>query len=373
MQNTSVSGEKTNRTGLRKRAGLAFAGALLCAAISHAAVVAPNPNSPLKTKKVLVLTGGQLQDHGPAKDASLTNLQALAAKVPFNLTIGNPLTLTDASLAPYDIIVFNYFFETQLASVLPDASKTAFINWLKKAGHGYVGYHTSGANEYAKAEWTWYQDNVTGMRYALHGNGTPQGIITKTTDAGVLANPIMEGLPNTYTANDEWYDYLPESMVFTNGSKVMFYLSNASTMTPPRLPSPIHPVAWFREDANKVRYFYTPFGHTSDGANSDWFKSIVLRALEYVSGDPVTTVITPGTQSNLLSGSSAYIAAGQELAIDIPGNYRLSVWSPEGRRLASVAGNGKRSYALAPFKKPGVYVVTLDSKTAKVSQRIAVY
>ncbi|MDB5050940.1 MAG: hypothetical protein JWO30_4011 [Fibrobacteres bacterium] len=373
MQNAAVPGGKMKLKTVRERIGLAFALVLMGAVLTQAAVVAPNPNSPLKTKKVLLLSGGQPQAHGPAKDATLTNLQALAAKVPFNMTVGNPLNLTDAYLAGFDIIIFNYFFETQLNTVFPDASKNAFIAWLKKPGKGYVGYHTSGANEYAKDEWAWYQDNVTGMRYALHGSGTPEGIISKTTDAAILASPIMEGLPSTYSAQDEWYDYQTDSKVFTDGSKVMFYLSNASTMSPPRLPSPIHPVAWFREDANKVRYFYTPFGHTADGANSDWFKSLILRALEYVSGDPVTSVITPGTQSNLLSGSSAYIAAGQALAIDIPGNYRLSVWSPEGRRLASVSGNGKRSYALAPFKKPGIYVVTLDSKTAKVSQRIAVY
>jgi type 1 glutamine amidotransferase len=352
---------------------MALAILLIGAVLSQAAVVAPNPNSPLKTKKVLLLTGGQVQGHGPAKDATLTNLQALAAKVPFNLTIGNPLTLTDAYLAGFDIIIFNYFFETQLTSVFPDASKNAFIAWLKKPGKGYVGYHTSGANEYAKAEWTWYQDNVTGMRYALHGNGTPEGIITKTTDAAILANPIMEGLPSTYTAQDEWYDYDADSKVFSDSSKVMFYLSNASTMTPPRLPSPIHPVAWYRQDANGTRYFYTPFGHTQDGANSDWFKSIVLRALEYVSGDPVTSVITLNTQSNVMAQTSAHLAAGQALPIDIPGKYRISIWSTGGRRLASVNGEGKASYSLAPFKKTGVYIVTISGKTARISQRIQIF
>jgi type 1 glutamine amidotransferase len=355
---------------------LAVAGLLLAAFAMHAAhavPVNPNPNSPLKTKKVLVLTGGAAQDHGPAKDASLTNLQALAAKVPFSLTVGNPLSLTDANLAAYDIIVFNYFFETQLANIFPEASKTAFMNWLKKPNKGWVGYHTAGANEYAKNEWTWYQDNVTGMRYALHGNGTPEGIMTKTTDAAVLSNPIMEGLPNTYTAQDEWYDYTPESKLFTDGSKVMYYLSNASTMTPPRLPTPIHPVAWFREDANKTRYFYSPFGHTQAGANSDWFKSIVLRALEYVSGDPGGVAITLGTPSNLLVGTPAYLAKGQALPIDIPGKYKVTVWSQDGRNLASVAGEGKRSYALAPFAKPGIYIVTVASKAAPISHRIAIY
>ncbi len=356
-----------------KYSRLASAWLLVAALSAQAAPVEPNPNSPLKTKKVLVLSVDADQGHAPAKSASLSHLQALAAKVPFSLTVGNPLNLTDAGLAAYDIIVFNYFFETQLAAVFPEASKTAFMNWLKKPGKGWLGFHNSGANEYATNEWTWYQDNVTGMRYALHGTGTPEGVMTRTTDAAVLASPIMAGLPDTYTAQDEWYDYLPESKLFTDGSKVMYYLSNAAAMTPPRQPYPVHPVAWFREDANKTRYFFTPFGHTQAAVNSDWFKSIVLRALEYVSGDPVTISLTPATRSNLLSAVPALLAKGQALPIDIPGRYSVTVWSPDGRKLASVEGEGKGSYNLAPFTLPGSYIVTVSSTAAPISHRISVY
>jgi hypothetical protein len=41
--------------------------------------------------------------------------------------------------------------------------------------------------------------------------------------------------------------------------------------------------------------------------------------------------------------------------------------------LATVAGEGKRSYDLAPLKQAGVYIVTVDSPAAKVSQRISIY
>ena len=121
-----------------KYSRLASAWLLLAALSAQAAPVEPNPSSPLKTKKVLVLSVDADQGHAPAKNASLSHLQALAAKVPFSLTVGNPLNLTDAGLAAYDILVFNYFFETQLAAVFPEASKTAFMNWLKKPGKGWL-------------------------------------------------------------------------------------------------------------------------------------------------------------------------------------------------------------------------------------------
>ncbi len=325
----------------------------------QSAVVNPDPNSRLKNKKVLVLTGGDVMDHGPARDATLANLQALATKIPFTLVAGNPLALTDASLANSDIIVFNYFFQSEVASVFPDSSKAAFQRWLKKSGHGWVGYHTSGANEYAKAEWIWFQDNVTGMRYSLHASGTPQAKITKTTDTKILTSPIMSGLPAEYSAQDEWYDYQTDSKLFSDGSKVMYYLSDAATMTPPRLPNPIHPVAWFREDTNKVRYFFTPMGHTLATASSDWFQSVLLRALEYVSGDPTLGTLASPTSFHRFSTASARFCSGSTL--DRPESHHTA-WTPDGRHRKIFSGEANDR--ATSFGHSGVFLFTSDSSAS---------
>src|SRR6185295_3145138 len=115
--------------------------------------------------------------------------------------------------------------------------------WLRKGKKGYVGYHTSGANEWAANEWRNYQDSVTGMRYALHGNGVPNGTVEITKDAAVLAQPIMKGLIDKFTATDEWYEYTTDSKIFDAAWnwKIMYYLTSVDN---PRSPAPPnHPTA----------------------------------------------------------------------------------------------------------------------------------
>jgi type 1 glutamine amidotransferase len=365
-----------NAIGIRVPA-LGLAALLLTAVMAPAQMVTPDECSPLKERKVLVLPGN---GHDGPRNATLTNLKALADKVHFTIKAdGNALTLTDAVLNDYDIVVFNYFFRTQDPAVFPQASKDAFMRWLKKGKKGYVGYHTSGANEWSVAEWRDYQDSVTGMRYALHGEGTPSGTVEKTKDAAVLAMPIMKGLPASYTTSDEWYEYNTDSKIFDPAWKWKIMYNLASVAAPRSPAPPNHPAAWFREDEKGTRYFYATFIHTQDGANSDFFKSVLLRALEYVAGPTpesyascVTAIQSPGAAKSLNPGL-AFITTSRELRVDLDGAYRLSVFSPKGRALYTVDGAGRKSYHPAPFAKPGLYVVKVTDAARSYVRKIMVY
>lgn len=342
---------------------------------TEAQVVQPNPSSTLKSKKVLVLEGGSISgDHLASRTATWANLQAMAMKVGFSLTKSDAKSLTETSLTQYDIVVFNYFFETHTETAFPTASKNAFQAWLAKGKKGYVGYHTSGANEYSKQEWLWYQDNVTFMRYALHGSGTPQGTVDKTTDATISGLPIMQGLPARFTAEDEWYEYENNSKIFdtTMNIKVMYYLTNAEAIN--RAPNPIHPVAWFREDpANRNRYFYSTFVHGGEGANTEWFKGILLRALEYVAGEPPTTIITMNGDAMIANRGLTYISNSRSLHINIDGDHTLAIYSASGKLLSHQTGSGSRTYHPQAFLQAGIYTVRLESKHRNLSQRVMVY
>lgn len=357
---------------------LGFAVFAMGAGNGAAQMVTPDQCSPLKEKKVLVLPGN---GHDGPRNATLTNLRNMATQVGFTIKAdGNALTLTDQVLAEYDIVVFNYFFGTQTTSNFPQAAKDAFMRWLKKGKKGYVGYHTSGANEWATNEWRDYQDSVTGMRYALHGSGTPTGTVTKTTNTDVLAHPIMKGLPNTFTGADEWYEYNTDSKIFIPAWnwKIMYYLTSVAS---PRSPGPPnHPAAWFREDPNGTRYFYSIFIHTQDGANSDFFKSVLLRALEYVAGPTppnypspcVTTISSPGAAAATQPGL-AFITSGRELRVDQEGAYRVSIWNADGKHLETLEGAGSRSFFPSAFAKQGLYVVTVDNGARRFTQKFLIY
>lgn len=371
------------KDGFYKLSGWKFASlAAILAAwapdFARAQMVTPDQCSPLKDKKVLVLPGN---GHDQPRNATLNNLRAMATQVGFTIKAdGNPLALTDALLNEYDIIVFNYFFNTQSNSYFPQASRDAFMRWLKKGKKGYVGYHTSGANEWDANEWRAYQDSVTGMRYALHGSGTPTGTVSRTTDPEVLAHPIMKGLPATFTGSDEWYEYKTDSKIFDPAWNwnIMYYLTSVSS---PRSPGPPnHPAAWFREDNLGTRFFYAIFIHTQDGANSDFFKSILLRALEYVAGPTpagypspcVTSISTPGGAAATQPGLS-FITNNRQLRVELDGDYKMSIWSPEGRELFSLEGSGKKTYSPAPLRNPGLYFINIQTATRTFTQKIMVY
>jgi hypothetical protein len=361
--------------GLWSRHAIGAAAALAFATgqAAEAQVVAPNPDSPLKTKRVMVLEGGNTTgDHAQARDNTYRNLQAMATQIGFTLSKGDPKTLNATILNNVDILVFNYFFETQLNTVFPQAGRDAFMAWLKKGGKGYVGYHTSGANQWPN-EWPAYQDSVTLMRYDLHGSGIPQGTVNKTTDPAIANSWMMAGLPATFNAIDEWYEYAAESKVFDNtfNVKVWYNLANAQALN--RKPFPNHPVAWSREDAVKSRYFYATFVHTGAGANTDWFKGVILRALEYVSGDPISSPIKANGDGILTNRGLSYITNSRALQVDLMDDYELSVWSTEGRQVYSIRSYGKATFAPPPFRNPGLYTVRLESRSGSFVQRIMVY
>jgi type 1 glutamine amidotransferase len=341
--------------------------ALAAAPPAVAAVVDPGSCSTLKDKKVLVLPGNS---NYQSMAATLQNLKTMAAKVPFSKTVGDPLKLSDAVLAGYDIIVFNYFFKTQSSEVFPDSCKAAFMRWLKLGNKAYVGYNTSGANEWSRDEWRDYQDSVTGMRFALHGSGTPQGRVEATADSAVLASPIMQGLPDHLSMSDEWYEYQLDSKIFDPAMnwKFMYYLANAQAINRSP-PSPNHPVAWFRTDGNGTRYFYTTMGWSPDFVNGDFFKSLLLRALEFGAGYDCSTAIA---NSNAGGKTGLHVTVNRELRVDLDGAYRMSVWSPVGRRLLAAEGSGGRSFSLASIQRKGLCVVKIDTKSGSFTRKILI-
>ncbi len=334
---------------------------------AQAQMVAPNPLSPLKSKKVLVLEG-TAAGHEASKLAAWTNLQTMQTAVGFTLEKGDATKLTAAMLAKYDIIVFNYFFHTELPDQFPDAAKNAFIGWLKLPHKGYVGYHTSGANEWSKAEWPWYQDNVTSMRYIVDHPDIPEGTITKTTDPAVLSNPILKDLPASYTAKDEWYQFDTLGTTYPQ-IKPIYFLQNAKALN--RAPYPTHPAAWYREDAAGTRYFYSICFHEPVAVNTPFFRSLILRALEYVSGDPTTITIKDVAVTP--KDNISFVTESSELNVTLDEPYKITVWSPQGVQLYSANGEGKSAFEISSLRNPGFYIVNLETKAQKYSQRILVY
>lgn len=339
---------------------------MLCSSFACGALVEPDPNSLLKGKRVLVL-GGQSSSHGNVRTAATAVLNKIKDKVGFQMTIGDSRSVTSAYLSAYDIVIFNYFFETQTMTTV---AQEAFKTWLASGKKGYVGYHTSGANQ--EGEWNWYRDNVTSMNYVLHSTSAQQGTINKTTDAGILSQPIMKGLDASFTGVDEWYEF--EYGATFDQCKVMYYLDESSLKTKLQHPMNPHPMAWYREDpTSKSRFFYTAIIHTPEGVNTDFFYNLILRGLEFSAGYQTVSLAHPNGVSMQTWKGLSFITASRELAVNMEEDFELSIHNPAGAKLHESRHSGSIRISPEPLKKAGLYVVKIQSKQKAVTQQILVY
>lgn len=361
--------------------------AMLLAAGTVSAVVAPNPASLLAGKKILMIRGtdATTSEHGGARVALNAKMRQLRDLIGFQLDTANALTNgagyqaagsgTLLPLESYDIIFFNYWFHSANAGTL-GTFQANFKNWTNNTAklRGWLGVHTSGANEFN--EWNWFRDSVSAMGYRVHAGNAQAGTIHKTTDTAVLSQPIMAGLPDTMRIPaDEWYDfsYVP---LFAD-AKVLYYLDEASlpTALPTTASMNPHPSSWFRQASNGNRYFYTALVHNASGVNltsgNDYYISMMLRALEYLAGYQTTPISINGNGVYKNQKSVLYMTNG-ELKIDSKDAYKMEVRSMQGKLLYSGRGKGQQTYRLDALQNAGFYVVKIAGKSGIYSQRVMI-
>lgn len=356
---------------------LAAAALALSAVPSRGAPVSPNPKSLLRSKKVLVVqaTNWNGTSHKVPKDNALAILNKIKADVGIAgfTVVDNVEAYTAAALAPYDIIVFNYVFNTQNAVGKP--FEAAFKSWLASGNRGWMGYHTSGANDVG--EWPWYRDSVTVMRYHVHSVDAQTGKMNIAADAAIKAHPILQGMDASFTGTDEWYDFdlpprAPAPALWAD-CRVTYFLDETTLATAPTRPMNPHPMSWFREDARKNRFYYSAFIHSDQGSSSDFFHSSLLRGLEYVAGYDTATSVSSGGNTIRNRLDLAYATASRELRVDAPGPHTLEILSAQGTAVERLRGEGPRAYRPAAFAKAGVYCVRYQGRGVRFSQRILVY
>jgi hypothetical protein len=185
-------------------------------------------------------------------------------------------------------------------------------------------------------------------------------------------------MDTAFTGTDEWYDF--DLAIFEKeepplwvDAKVMYYLDESKLATKPLRPMNPHPIAWFREDNLKNRFFYAGFIHTEAGVNSDFFHSTLLRALEYVAGYETGTPISVDGNSIKTLKNMSFVTASRTLLVDLKGAYALSIWTPEGKKVFSKKDFGQKSFQPDAFLKSGYYYIKLNSKATNLTQRILIY
>ncbi len=158
-----------------------------------------------------------------------------------------------------DVVVFM----NTSGDILDDEQKEAFQEYIRNGGN-FVGIH--GAS-FTMMEWDWYIELLGGV-----WNGHP-GIHTATVDVEDRAHPATSHMPEKWIVTEEWYNF---ERLSDNINVLMAVDENTYEGG---LMSDYHPVAWYQEDFEGARTFYTLMGHGERMYENELFRQHILGAV----------------------------------------------------------------------------------------------
>ncbi|WP_257669274.1 ThuA domain-containing protein [Parapedobacter tibetensis] len=178
-------------------------------------------------------------------------------------TTTNAAWFHEDSLAKYAAVVFL----STTGNVLNHYQEVAFERYIQ-AGGSFVGIHAASDTEY---DWGWYGRLVGGY---FKNHPRPQPATFHVIDSG---HPATEGLPQTFTYDDEWYNFTKLSPAIN----VLITIDESSYEGGEN--GERHPMAWYH-DYDGGRSFFTAFGHSPESFRDSLHLKHILGGLHYAIG-----------------------------------------------------------------------------------------
>jgi type 1 glutamine amidotransferase len=271
---TRVTQQRATRSSWRRRAG---ALGLAAAGVGMALAVPSSASSTEVPIHVLVFS----QPYGFAHTSIGTGskyFQTLndGVRYTFHDTKDPNELIRQIDTGTYDELVWN----NSTGNVpLTDAQKTDLLNWVR-AGHGFVGIHSSGDSNYSWPEFS----EVAGGLYLAHiykfGGG---GLTPDPTNLGVVRDdpnsPLLAGIPTDFQDLDETYRWQMDPR-----TDVHVLLSIDNTTVYEGEAYHFHsPIVWCRP-FGLGRTWYTNLGHGEWEYQNPGFLTMLSHALQYAGG-----------------------------------------------------------------------------------------
>jgi predicted DNA-binding protein with PD1-like motif/type 1 glutamine amidotransferase len=212
------------------------------------------------------------------------------------------------TLAPYDLVVLNYFERGRPELRWGDKTDAAFLDFVR-AGKGVVVYHFSMA---AFNGWTEYEKLSGGNWRPNYGHhSAPHNFVVDIKDR---EHPITKGLKLSFPqANDELYANLRwqpagayHVLATANDDHALYAASRTDSRAPQPLegPNADEPMLW-TVDYGKGRVFVTALGHDVDQVQTPAFTTTFARGAEWAATGAVTLPVPPAMASAPPSGAQA--------------------------------------------------------------------
>jgi uncharacterized protein len=253
-----------------------------------AAVLAPLPAQQLQPAaakiQTLIITGQNGHDWRsttPVLRKILEDSGRFEVRVTEEFRGGGPETL-----APYDLVVLNYFERKKPELLWGDRANSALLDFVR-SGKGVVVYHFSVA---AFDGWEEYEKLCAGNWRPDHGHHSARHDFTVDIKDG--DHPVTRGMkPSFLQANDELYANLkwqPSGkyhVLATAWDDHSLYQGKARQPVPGKGLN--HPMLW-TVDYGSGRVFVTALGHDADALKSPGFISTFARGAEWAATNAVT-------------------------------------------------------------------------------------
>ncbi len=254
-----------------------------------AALLAPSQTAPGKIQ-ALIITGQNGHDWRavtPELRRALEETGRFEVRVIEEFRGGGPETL-----APYDLVVLNYFERRKPELWWGERAQNALLDFVR-AGKGLVMYHFSTA---AFEGWTEYE-KMSGGNWRPN-NGHHSAAHDFLVDIKDSNHPITRGLKKSFPqSNDELYANLkwqPDGayhVLATAWDDHSLYKGKARQPTPG--PGLDQPMLW-TVDYGKGRVFGTALGHDAPAVSTAAFKTTFTRGAEWAATGLVTLPIPEG-------------------------------------------------------------------------------
>jgi type 1 glutamine amidotransferase len=191
--------------------------------------------------------------HHDSINAGVTAIQAIGKLHDFDVfwTEDASRVMNDKELAKYKVVIFLL----TTGDVLNDEQQAAFERFIK-AGNGFVGIHSGGAD--TEYDWPWF-NKMVGRQFHIHP--AVQTAVMKVEDYNF---PGMDRFPKRFLETEEWYEFGAAksdklNVLLTVDEKTYKPEANWGTKQGKGMGA-YHPMAWY-QNYDGGRAFYTALGH----------------------------------------------------------------------------------------------------------------
>jgi len=272
--------------------GLTVIASLICAVGSLAYAQQPSPG-PAKIAALIVTgqNGHNWRGTTPLLRKTLEDTGKFEVHVTEEFRGAGPETL-----APYDLVVLNYFERGRPELRWGERTDNAFLDFVR-SGKGVVVYHFSMA---AFDGWTEYEKMSAGNWRPNNGHhSAPHNFVVDIKDQ---EHPITKGLKLSFPEpNDELYGNLrwqPAGSYHVLATAYDDHALYQASRTDARAPQPLvgagtnEPMLWTVE-YGKGRVFTTALGHDVDQVQTPAFVTTFARGAEWAATGKVTLPVPP--------------------------------------------------------------------------------